>query len=251
MRYTLIEMVQRILESMDSDEVSDVSQTPESLAVANVIKECYFNIVSDSDLPNHKGIFQLDASGDSDKPCLMSMPANALDLAYLKYNIGTTDNPVWQDIYFKPLEEFMRMFGSTEDDTTIGTSEITVNGGTFTFKFKNDIQPCWYTTTDDVQLIFDAYDSSVDSTLQKVKTFCYGNVLPVFTLENTFVPDLNPRQFQLLLQDSKATAFIELKQVPNPKAEEKARKGKILSQRTKETIDNRSALEKIQRYGRQ
>lgn len=84
MKYTLIELVQRILESMDSDEVSDISQTPESLAVANIVKECYFNIISGLDLPESKGIFQLDASTDSAKPAIMTLPSNGLDVLTLQ-----------------------------------------------------------------------------------------------------------------------------------------------------------------------
>ena len=59
MRYSLIELVQRILESMDSDEVDSISDTVESLAVANSGKECYFDIISNLDLPEKVDIFQL------------------------------------------------------------------------------------------------------------------------------------------------------------------------------------------------
>ena len=69
MRYSLIELVQRILESMDSDEVDSITDTVESLAVANIVKECYYDIISNLDLPERKDIFQLDGSGDSTKPC--------------------------------------------------------------------------------------------------------------------------------------------------------------------------------------
>jgi hypothetical protein len=50
-KYTLLELTQRILESMDSDEVDSIEDSPESLAVANIIKECYFDILGKLDLP--------------------------------------------------------------------------------------------------------------------------------------------------------------------------------------------------------
>lgn len=251
MKYTLIELVDRILQSMDSDEVSTISQTTESLAVANIVKECYFDIVGKMDFPDHQGIFQLDASGDNTKPVLMSLPSNALEVTNLKYNSETTTNPIWYDVQYTPLDDFMRLTNSYDtDQTNVDTMELTYNTGVFTFKFLTDRDPTLFTTVNDRDLIFDSYDSEVETTLQKVKTFCYGGILPTFSLTDTYVPDLDARQFQLLLQDAKAQAFVELKQVPNPTAERKARKNEILAQRTKDAVDHRPALFKNPRYGR-
>ncbi len=251
MRYTLKELVDRILESMDSDEVSTISQTVESLAVANIVKECYFNIIGQLDLPEHQGIFQLDASGDSTKPVLMSLPSNALDIFTLKYNDNTTGDPNWYDLQYLTSDDFTKLISSYDvDEDNVDSMTLTFNGGNFTFKYQNDRHPAYYTSFDDRYVIFDSFDSDVDTTLQKVKTFCYGGILPTFTLDDTYTPDLDARQFQLLLQEAKAQAFIELKQVANPTAERKARKNEILAQRTKEAVDKRSALQRLPRYGR-
>lgn len=251
MKYTLIELVSRILESMDSDEVSDISQTVESLAVANIIKENYFDIVSKMDFPDHQGIFNLDASGDNLKPVLMSLPSNALEILTLKYNTETVSNPIWQDIQFRTLEDFMRITNSYDtSQTNVGSMELEYNGGNFVFKFQNDRHPTYYTTLDDRDILFDSFDSDVDSTLQKVKTFCYGGILLTFSMTNTYVPDLDARQFQFLLQESKAQAFTELKQVTNPTAEKKARRNEILAQRTKHAVDKRPGIAHGPRFGR-
>lgn len=251
MRYTLIEIVQRILESMDSDEVSTISQTNESLAVANIVKECYFDIIGKLDFPEHQGIFQLDASGDNEKPVLMSLPSNALDILTLKYNENTVSDPNLYTVAYVPLEEFIaRVTTYNIDDTNVDSLSLTVNGGNFVFKYQTDKDPDYYTSYDDRSVIFDSYDSSKDSTLQKVKTYCYGSILPSFEMDNTFIPDLDARQFQLLIQEAKAQAFQELKQVENPKAERKARQNHILAQRTKDAVDQRSALQRITRFGR-
>lgn len=244
-------MVQRILGSMDSDEVSTISQTPDALEVANIIKECYFDIVSKMDLPEHKGIYQLDASTDSTKPVLMNLPSNALDAYSVKYNNTTVDDPVWYDVQFLVFSDFLEIVNTYDTTSTnVSTMELTINGGDFTFKFLTDRVPTYCTSFDDRSIIFDSYDSGTESTLQKVKTFCYGGILPTFTMSDTYVPDLDPRQFQLLLQDAKAQSFVEQKQTPNPTAERKARKNEILAQRTKNAVDQRTALEKGRHYGR-
>ena len=68
MRYTLLDMTKRILESMESDEVSDINETPEAVSVANIIKECYFDIIGQHAPDETEGIYKLDASGDNLKP---------------------------------------------------------------------------------------------------------------------------------------------------------------------------------------
>ncbi len=52
----------------------------------------------------------------------------------------------------------------------------------------------------------------MDTTLQTSKTLCYGQIIPTFTLEDSFIPDLDDTQFPLLLNEAKAIAFVELKQ---------------------------------------
>ena len=252
MRYSLIELVQRILESMDSDEVDDISSTTESLAVANIVKECYYDIISNLDLPEKVDIFQLDGSGDSDLPCVMYLPETALDLDQLKYNSATVSNPSWYDVKFIPFDQFVKMQSGldADNDSSIGTQSITENSQTYTFKFKNDVLPGFYTSFNDRTLLFDAYDSSVNTTLVGSKTLCYGAIEATFTLDNDYVPDLDARQFQLLLQKAKAQAFVELKQTSNPKADAGERRNSITAQRTKHAIDRRGGRLTYLNYGR-
>lgn len=127
---------------------------------------------------------------------------------------------------------------------------MTIDGSDFTFKFKNDSHPTWYTTPNDQIVIFDSYDAVEDSTLQADKTLCFGMIVPTFTMSDTFVPDLDPRQFQLLLQAAKAQSFSELKQVENSKAEKKERRNKIIVQKQIDAFDSRPALQRLPMYGR-
>lgn len=251
MRYTLVELVQRILESMDSDEVSSINDTTEALAVANIVKECYFNLVGKLDFPEMEDIFQLTGSGDSTKPCLMYLPTNVLDLNKVKYNSSSTSDPQWYDLQYQTLDQYLDQMSSLDiDDTNVDSMTVTENGQTFTFKYRNDSLPNYYTSFNDRTLLFDAYDASVNTTLVGAKTLCYGAIEPTFSLVDTFTPDLDPRQFDLLLNASKAQAFVELKQIQNPKAEVKERKGEINAQRTKHAIDRRTGSQTYRGYGR-
>jgi len=250
MRYTLIELTQRILESMDSDEVSSITDSVESLAVANIIKECYFDILSNQDLPEGRDIFQLTASGDNTKPTLMTKPSNVLDVNKVMYNNNTVADPVYYEVYFKEFYDFLDHISSYDVDEDNVESMTITNGlsQSFTFKYRNDQLPGYYTSFDDSRLIFDSFDETANSTLVGAKTLCEGMIEPTFTMSDSYTPDLDPRQFQLLLQAAKAQAFIELKQVENPKAEKKERRNIITAQRTKNNIDRRTGM--YRGYGR-
>lgn len=235
MRYTLLELVQRILESMESDEVSSIGETPESLSVANIVKECYFDIIGWHSPDDTVGIFKLDASTDDTKPCLMYVPTTVSKISWVKYN--QSDNltkPEWREVRYVSNEEFLHFqTGIDQADTTYQSMVVEINGSDFTFQIQNDRFPQYYTIFDEFNIVFNAFDATVENTLTEDRSLCYGELIPDFQMVNDYVPDLDPRQFQLLLQEAKSTAFVELKQAPNPKAEAKARKGHIQMQKQK------------------
>ena len=230
MRYTLLELTQRILESMESDEVSTVGETPESLSVANIIKECYFDIVGELSMAEQEGLYKLDASGDNAKPTLMTIPTTVSSVKWVKYNIGESV-PDYQFVSHRDNEEFLYYnTGLDPSETNIGSMVVSINGKSFTFNYYNDRMPTYYTVFDDQYVIFDAYDDDIESTLTEARCLIFATLVPSFSLTDTWTPDLDPRQFQLLLQEAKAQAFVELKQTQNPTAERKARKNKISAQ---------------------
>ena len=126
----------------------------------------------------------------------------------------------------------------------------------FTFNFINDKAPVYYTTVDDNTVIFDSYDSAVDSTLQSSKTVCSGSRATVFAEEDSTVLNLQPHQFALLLNEAKSLAWEELKQTRHIKAETTARRNWIHQIKTKESIPvgeftkGTSFFEKLPNFGR-
>ena len=84
----------------------------------------------------------------------------------------------------------------------------------------SDTSPTYFTSFDDEYLVFDSYDIDVDSTLQTSKTQCQGKVRTSFSLVDTFIPDLPVQMFSYLLNESKSTCFLVLKQSANQKAEQ-------------------------------
>jgi hypothetical protein len=247
MKYTLLELTQRILESMNSDEVNSIGDTEESMTVANIIKECYFEIIGRADLPETDEVFQLTASGDNTKPTVMYVPEQVLKIKSFKYIDSTKGTYEPQYIPFDEFTNYVALFNTDEDfvDSLTVTNALSQ---TFTFNYKNNEGPNYYTSFDDNTLIFDSYNEDDGVTLVGAKTICYGPLSPTWSMTDNFYPDLDVRQFQLLLQAAKAQAFVEIKQVENPKAERKERRNEILAQRTKDKVDPRTGL--YRGYGR-
>lgn len=227
MQYTLLEIVQTIESSMDSDEVNSIDDTVESQQVVEIVKTVYNDIVSRSGLALHKIPFNLGASTDSTKPVMMFKPSNISTIDWVKYDchLSTETDPAWQYIPFMNFETFMsetQMLSPSESD--VDTMSVTADGSIYTFHFKNNTAPSMYTVVGDETLIFNAYDSSVDTTLQATKSLAQGTKNLTFNPVDSFVPDLPDDMFSLLINEAKSLAWAELKQVPHAKAEVTAKK---------------------------
>lgn len=256
MKMNLLEMVQLILSSLDSDEVNSISDTVESNQVALLIKSVFYDCATDLSLPEHETLFQLNPSGDSAKPTLMTVPTNVTHVNWIAYNnvdssdTDTTDH--YETCDFIPFEQFQEMQQSLRDQDT-GTDSLTYtnNGQSFVHWYYTDRMPLKYTSTDNYTLLFDAYNADVDTTLQQSKTQCHGIVYPTWTMSDSFTPDLGPTQFSYLVNRAKVRAFAELKQAPNQEAISEARRQKIIIQKKKRTVPDRPAVFNVSaRFGR-
>lgn len=211
MKLTLLDMTQSILSAMDSDEVNSISDTTEARQVAEVIKKVYMNILGRANLPEHNKLYSLTASNDPDQPTLMYKPESVAKIEWIKYD-GAEDasGPEYHYVTILPITQFTDMvLQMNPEDADVGSLNLNDN----TFYFKSNSKPTYCTIVNDNFIIFDSYNSAVDTTLQESKTLCYGRVVPTFQMTDSFIPDLDDNQFPLLLNEATAWAFLELKQV--------------------------------------
>lgn len=259
MKYTLLDLTQTVLSSTDGDEVNSITDTVESQQVVAIIKTVYNDIISRGNLTSNKILFNLVASNDIDKPVLMTKPNNVTNIEWIKYNTiqQSETDAVWSRMTYLSIQDFVdfsQQMNPSAADT--GSMEYTVEGFTTTFNYKNNTAPNFYTTIDDVVLIFDAYDNTVDTTLQAIKTLGYGTKNLVFIEADSFVPELQADQFSLLLNEAKSLAWAELRQVPHPKAESSARKNWTHLAKSRQNVptpnlSNRAgAFDKLPHFGR-
>jgi hypothetical protein len=251
---TLLEIVQDVLASLGSDEVNNINDTTESMDVARIVKRVYNDIVDLANLPIQHTYFQLDATTDAAKPTIMTKPDDVNDIEWVKYNretLTSTDQN-FMDVFYLDQRDFIEyLHAFSESETAVLSFDHVIDGNTFSFLYRNDAHPTYYTSFDDNTLIFDSYLATVDDTLQQSKTWCYGEKEYSFDLSNTFEPVLTDKQQTLLLNESIATAWVELKQTPHGRAERTARRQWVNQQSSKRGITAKSnPLDRAPNFGR-
>ena len=244
---TLLEIVQSVLSSMNSDEVNDINDTVESTQVTLIAKEAFLDITSQSEWPHLMKDGELNGLGDTSKPNFMELPNSVYRLEDVRYEVtetGDADRTFRKVEYLKPAEFIEKVDANKSGNTNVDT--VTTSNSTVMF-IRNDQMPTYWTTFDNNEIIFDSYDSDEDTTLQGSKTKCLFYELPVWSSTNTAIPDLDERFFPAYLSEVKRRCHQYLRQSVSPIDEEMARRGKsMLRQQARrvELDDNRA------KYGR-
>ena len=233
-KMTVLEMTQNILEAMTSDDVNSIADTVESQMVSNMVKEAYFFLLGTrEDWPFLRTKTTFTALADATQPTSFTMPDGLNHIKWVKYNGA--------DVTFMEPYEFQTMLdGRTAQAGVVDANGIGLNA-----------DPTYWTTFDDVTVVMDSYDSTVDSTLQSSKTVVYGCVTPVWTQEDSFIPNLPEKFFPTLLAEAKAACFLNIKQQGNGREERRAAQGKAAMQKfaRKEVNGDKDTGRKVN-YGR-
>ncbi len=143
---------------------------------------------------------------------------------------------------FNPYEQDVQSFVFTDSYNSINNN--------FTFYYKNRQQPQYCTVISNYYVVFDAYDMTQDVTLQAAKTLAWGQVIPNFTMEDGFIPDLDDPQFPLLLNEAKSLAFFELKQQVHTKADQEIKRQWSTVQKNKSIANKPSYFDQLPNFGR-
>lgn len=219
MKKTLLEIVQSILNDLDSEEVNTLGDSVEALQVASIVKDVYFNIISTRDIPEHYSLVKLTALSDSNFPSHFKYPVDTKEITKVWYQ--NSDGNYTEIKFVEPLD-FLYL---TDTITSEYTSVTDKSAGT-TLRIGNAEDPKFYTSFDDEYLVFNSYNTTVDSTLQESKVRAYGSHIPTFSISDDFTPDLDVDMFPYLLAEAKSTAMSILKGYSDPKVEQAARRQK-------------------------
>jgi hypothetical protein len=209
-RMTLLEMTQNILSALDSDPVSDISETVESVQVVEIIKESFYEMMSSRPWPFLQTLGKLDGLGDVNNRTKMRIPQNINKVLWVKYNGKEIKFLTPDDFYAKIL-------------TRSSVAGVIDSQG---FGLKAD--PSYYTSFDDEYFIFDSINLDEENTLQQSKSNIFAIKQATFQLENDWVADIPEKFLPILLAEAKAQSFVNLKQQANGREERKAQRGRVM-----------------------
>ncbi len=128
MKLTLLDMVQRVLESIGSDSVNSIGDTEESTEVAYVIRDVYLEMLSTRDWPHLKKTSTLTSLGNTSKPTHFDIPEDTQEIIpdTLKYNVSETVTPEWKTLRYLTPEQFLDLSAGRAGDTNVQTVQDNV-----------------------------------------------------------------------------------------------------------------------------
>lgn len=229
-KMTLLEMTQNILSAMSSDEVNSIADTVESLQVAEEIRNTFYELFSNREIPEFFGLVNLEGLGDTTRPNVMQLPSNSTKLKWIRYKDYRNNGELRLLDYISP-EEFMERFvfqAPSGGANYTNTKLMTTNP--YTYSVRNDKCPDYYTSFDDLNLVLDSYDSLHETTLTGGSTMAWGIASQSFSLTDDFTPPVDANLFPLLLSEAKSACFVNVKQVASSKEEQRARRQLVRSQ---------------------
>lgn len=216
-------MAQDISNDMESDEFSSINDTTEAIQIAQILKTTYYEMINQRDFEHLNQLFQVE-SGTVSLPTHMTLPDNVKRIDYIKYNKRDTavSKIAMAEVFLKTNDEFLDIIND-RDSLSSDVQSVSDPSG-ITLLIATDSHPTFYTSFDDEVLVFDAYQSTLESNLQKSMVQAYGEIEPGFSLTDSFTPDLPVKLFPGYLAEAKSVCFNALKQVANAKEEQKSRR---------------------------
>lgn len=247
MTWTLLEIVQEVASETGFDEVNSIADTVDAQQITSIVRAVYEEVRELSDLPKSLTHFQLDATSTS-TPTLMTIPEDVHEILELEYNVkeASSDPDNFRPLEFVDIVTFYRRTNArNEDDTEV--DKITVAGVT-SYKIMNDRAPSYFTVYNDKSVLFDAYDSALETNLQKIKTRCVGYTAPEWTSDDAFEIPLSPQLSRLLIEKAKARVNSSLRGVESREIVRAARRLEIRASSTKDRTGKKQI--KVPNYAR-
>ena len=152
------------------------------------------------------------------------------DVLVAKPVTGLTEQPTELNLQFARVIAVGRMTIKDLNTKENVQNVVEPNSG-IRYNIYNDRCPQYYTSFNDKEFVCDAFNSKDGHTLMEQYTVVYGYVQPEFKLEDTFVPDLAPQHFSLLLSTAKVQATYELNKTLDALEQSRAMKQKVTADR--------------------
>jgi hypothetical protein len=221
---TLLEITQDILNDISGDEVSSINDTVESIQTAAIVRSTFFDMMTSRDWPHTRSLTVPTVSNDETLPTHINLDDSLTELIFVNYNKSKDSNKIeFGEVKYLPPDDFLRLVNqrNTSDTSTV----LVVNDPSgVTLNITTNCPPRYYTSFNDVQIVLDSFDKSVENFLTASKFQIYAYFMPSWSQEDTFIPNLPIEAFPQLIEEAKSRAAVKLRQQPDQKAEQEAQR---------------------------
>ena len=238
-KITLLEVVQQILSDADSDDVNSINDTVEADQCARLVRDVYMQIVDLHDFEHTATLAELDATS-STTPNVMTRPVGFHTIEWVKYDKKTAagDAQAYQYVDYLEVDEFLELCHRRSTDES-SVDAVTLSTGVV-IPVLNNTAPTYYTVMDQGsdELVFDSYDSDLETNLQNSKSLVYGMQRPTMSLTDTATFSL-PAHLETLVQREARAMFFELyKDGVGREMDRTRRRAEVRAQRQRNIIKN-------------
>lgn len=214
---TLLQMINDVAGSCDYETVSAVSETPESEQIARIIRNEYSKLMDRDDWPHLNLMTELTGLADVTRPNFMQVPDGVATVKSIWYDVtetGDTDKTQREITFYENPDDFLNIIytrNTGDSNVTVFDTAEAVPIWTLT-----DTMPTFCTTFDDDIIIFDAYDSSEDTTMQASKSIIEGLRDSAWSNTDSFTPTMPVGMFSMFVSKCKIIANEQLRQISLP-----------------------------------
>lgn len=252
---TLLKVVQSYLSATDGWNVNTISENQESEQVALIAEEVYYEVVNDiRGWKFTQELLQLDSVADNTKPNYLTIPNSWVriqesQVRYDKRSGESTDSALqYTEVKYLPPYEFLDLLN--QRSTLTDETEIVTDFSGVQFVILNKKHPEYCTSFDDQYLVFDSYNSDVETTLQSSKSQLLATKERTFQQTDDYLIDLPVDLQPAYLNLVKARASEYLRQEPLFTDARLGRNGLIKYRTRQHKIGNPGRRPYLKRYGR-
>jgi len=224
MKWSLLDIVQEILNDIDSDEVNSIDDTVEATQVAQMVKSTYFAMMSTRNWPHLRRAVHLTPTTDLAQPTHMYVKDDIKEMIFVNYDTrdDASSRSKFVRMKWREPEEFLQIINSYNELND--NVDVVADASGIDLFIMNDRHPTIYTSFDDRTLVFNAYDKGREANLESTFIQAMAYVMPKWIPADDFIPDLPDEAFIALVEEAKSRASMKLLQVADQKAEQESKR---------------------------
>lgn len=200
---------------MEADNVNSISDTYESIGIAKVAEEVYYDLLSQADWPHTERAGKLEGLSNNEYPTHLRIPT---DVRYIK--------ALWykgKALKYKEPEDFINYVNSRNLSVDSVVEVETIDG--IPLKVVDNQEPTYFTIFSEEYVVTDSFNKEDGLTLLGDYAVFTGSFINRFESDDNFVPELPTNMFPTYLALVRRAAFMYFRREASPHDERAALAG--------------------------